>query len=686
MTGQVGSRGGPAAMPRQLPLVPRHFAGREDELRRLESIAQDTAAGTSRIVAIEGSAGIGKTTLALHWASSIAHRFADGQLYVDLQGADLSSDVVSADDASYGFLIALGIAPDRIPASLTERSALYRSVLADKDVLIVLDNARDSEHVRPLLPASAGCLVIVTSRSRLTGLVATGGAHSLALSLLTPADARQLLGHAIGLERLERERSAADDIIAHCAGLPLALSIVAARATTRPGFTLAALSEELRDESRRLDALDGGDSATDLRSVLSWSYSNLPADAARLFRLLGLHRGPDVDPPAAASLAAVPVAQARRMLIELSREYLLTEVRPGHYLCHDLLRVYAAELVHAHDDEQQRQAAIHRLLDHYLHATVAASLQVYQHRRQVAPLQPAQPGVAAVQFADHDQALDWLATQAPVLLLAIQQAAAAGLDAHAHQLADAVAVYFARRGRWREMIAAQRFALDAARRLDDPAGQAHAHRNIGLAAAELADHDEAGRHYQRALDLFGTLGDLTGAAQTQLGVSRALDKVGRHREALTHAKKASDLYKAAADSIGQANALNSVGWCYSQLGEAKQALAACEAALILAQTNKNRWVEGAIWDSLGRAHRLVGNYDRASHAHHQALGICREIGDRPHEAETLIHIGELELGAGKVDYAREAWQAALDIRTELGHPDTAEVRSMLESIPRRRSR
>jgi tetratricopeptide (TPR) repeat protein len=682
--GQAGGHGGPAATPRQLPLVPRHFAGREEELRQLDSIVEDAAAGTSRIVAIEGSAGIGKTTLALHWAGRIADRFPDGQLYVNLQGADPSSDVVTADDASYGFLVALGIPPDRIPATLTERSALYRSVLADKDVLIVLDNARDSEHVRPLLPASAGCLVIVTSRSQLTSLVATGGAHSLALSLLTPADARQMLARAIGQVRLMREQSAADDIIAHCAGLPLALSIVAARAATRPGFTLSALSEELRDESRRLDALDGGDSATDLRSVLSWSYRNLPADAARLFRLLGLHRGPEVEAAAAASLAAVPVAQARRMLLDLSRGYMVTEVRPGHYTCHDLLRVYAAELVQSHDDPQQRQAAIYRLLDHYLHATIAASLQVYPHRRQVSAAPAAQPDVIRVEFAGHDQALDWLATQYPVLLLAIQQAVAAGLDTHAHQLADAVAVYFARRGRWREMIAVQRFALDAAGRLDDRVGQAHAHRNIGVAAAELADHGEAGHHYQRALDLFEALDDLAGAAQTHLGLSRAMDRVGRHRDALGHAKQASDLYKAAADSIGQANALNSVGWCYSQLGEGKQALAACEAALILAQTTKNRWVEGAIWDSLGRAHRLVGDYDRASHAHRQALDICREIGDRPHEAETLLHIGELELGAGNVDRAREAFQAALDIRAEISHPDTAEVRKMIEGLPRRR--
>ncbi|HZM78911.1 MAG TPA: tetratricopeptide repeat protein [Candidatus Limnocylindrales bacterium] len=667
--------------PRQLPPAVRHFAGRDEQLRRLERfLADGPTTGAVRIVAIEGGAGIGKTTLALQWGSRIADRFPDGQLYVNLQGADPSGNVLSAEEASYGFLLAMGIAPERIPAPLTARSALYRSVLADKKVLIVLDNARDAEHVRPLLPGWAGCLVIVTSRSQLTSLVATGGAFSLALDVFSSDEARQMLGRSIGEARLAREQSAVDDIVAHCAGLPLALSIVAARAATRSSFTLSSLSVELRDESRRLDALDGGDSAADVRSVLSWSYRSLPPDAARLFRLLGLHPGPDVDAPAAASLAGVPVAQARRMLLGLSREYLVTEHRPGRFISHDLLRVYAGELVTMHEDLTERQAASDRMFDHYLRAAIAASLLVYPHRRGVASLPPARPDVALVELGDHDQALEWLATQCPVLLRVIQQAVAAGLDSHAQQLAGAVAVFHARHGRWSEMAAVQQIALEAAQRLGDRAGQAHAHRNIGLAVAEMADHGEAGRHYEKALQLFDALGDLTGAAQTHLGLSRAMDRVGRPDRGLVHAKRASDLYKMAADSIGQANALNSVGWCYAQIGDGRQARAACEAALILAQKNNNRWVEGAIWDSLGRAHHLVGDHNSARQAHQHALDICREIGDRPHEADTLIHIGELELAMGNADQARQAWQTALAVRVEINHPDPAEIQAMIDSI------
>ena len=404
--------------------------------------------------------------------------------------------MVSVEDASFVFLEALGIVPERIPASLTARSALYRSVLADKRVLVVLDNARDAEHVRPLLPGSARCLVIVTSRSQLTGLVATGGAFSLALDVLSPDESRQMLSRGIGEARLARERSPVDDIVARCAGLPLALSIVAARAATRPSFALSALSAELRDESRRLDALDGGESAADVRSVLSWSYRSLAPDGARLFRLLSLHPGPDVDAAAAASLAGVPVAQARRMLLDLSREYLVTEHRPGRFACHDLLRVYAGELVKVHNDNAERTAAGDRLFDHYLHAAIAASLLVYPQRRVAATLAPAQPDVALVEFGDHDEALEWLAIQYPVLRLVIQQAVAAGLDSHAHQLAGAVAVFLARHGRWPEMTAVQQVALETAQRLGDQAGHAHAHRNIALAAAEMADCGEAGHHYE----------------------------------------------------------------------------------------------------------------------------------------------------------------------------------------------
>lgn len=671
----------PAMVPRQLPAAARHFSGRKDELARLTAFAAAGArAGTLRLVAIEGSAGIGKTALALHWGNRMSSHFPDGQLYVNLQGADPSGCVVTADDAVYRFLEALSVATDRIPTSLAGRSALYRSVLADRQVLIVLDNARDAEHVRPLLPGAAQCLVVVTSRSRLTSLVATEGAYSLTLDLFSPKEAGQFLSRTLGQARLTREPRAVANIVAHCAGLPLALSIVAARAAARPAFTLAVLSEELDDANRRLDALDGGDSATNIRSVLSWSYRNLSPDTARLFRLLGLHRGPDIDPAATASLAGVPVPVARSMLLDLSREYLVTEHKPNRFSSHDLLRVYAAELVYIHDSDRQRRAATFRLLDHYLRAAVGASLALYPHRRDVVALPTAQPDVVLAEFADHDQALNWLTAQLPVLLLAIRQAVTAGLDTHANQLACAVAVLLARQGRWPEIVSVEQVALDAARRMNDGTARAHAHRNIGLAAAEMGDHATSGYHYRCALDLFDALSDRAGAAHTHLGLSRAMDKMCRYGDALAHAKQATDLYEAAADPIGQANALNSLGWCYTHVGDGQQALAACEAALILAQKTNNRWVESAIWDSLGRAHKLLGEPTKSRAAHQNALDICREIGDRPHEADTLVHIGEIERAMGNTGKARAAWRAALAIRTEINHPDADEVRRLIEQL------
>lgn len=314
------SRPEPASIPRQLPSAPHSITGRDRELASLEAIsAAGRRSSAAVICTVSGTAGVGKTALALHWAHHIAARFPDGQLYVNLRGFDRQRVVTNPLEALRGFLDALGIPAHAIPADLDGQAALYRSVVADKRMLVVLDNARDAEQVRPLLPASPGCLVLVTSRARLAGLVATEGARPLTLDVLTASQARQLLEARIGSDRVRHEPEALDEIVGLCAGLPLALVIVAARAACHPQFTLAALAGELRDSRARLDALAGDDQATDVRSVLSWSYDALTPAPARMFRLLGRHPGPDVSAAAAASLAGVPLREARLLLNELVR-------------------------------------------------------------------------------------------------------------------------------------------------------------------------------------------------------------------------------------------------------------------------------------------------------------------------------------------------------------------------------
>ena len=353
---QVGQTGpGPGAAvavalpapPRQLPPATRHFAGRAEELRALEDLLGQVtpAPGPAVISAIGGTAGVGKTTLALHWARRAAARFPHGQLYRDLRGFGPLRAPVQPAEAVHGFLTALGVPSAAIPACPEARVGLYRSVLADRSVLVVLDNARDAGQVRPLIPSGPGCLTLVTSRENLTGLVASEGASMLTLDMFTDAEAGELLAGWLGAGRLEGEPAAVADLIGLCAGLPLALSIVAARAAINPHLPLTCLTADLHQA--RLDALTTGDGATDIRAVFSWSYQALSLPAARLFRLIGAHPGPDITPAAAASLAGVPLGEAHRALGELAGAHLLAQRGPGRFACPGLLRLYAAEQARA---------------------------------------------------------------------------------------------------------------------------------------------------------------------------------------------------------------------------------------------------------------------------------------------------------------------------------------------------
>jgi NB-ARC domain len=441
------------------------------------------------ISVISGTAGVGKTALALHWAHRARARFPDGQLYVNLRGFDPGGTALVPGEAVRGFLDALEVPDVRIPGGLSAQAGLYRSQLAGKRVLVVLDNARDSEQVRPLLPGSPGCMAIVTSRNDLTGLTAVDGAHPLTLRRPTDAEARDLLSRRVGLSRVASEPDAADEIIARCARLPLALAIAAARAAARPDFPLAAIATELSEAGRALDAFDGGDLATDVRAVFSWSCHALSGGAARLFRLLGLHPGRDIGVDAAASLAAVPPGQARALLVELTRVHLLAEHRPGRYTCHDLLRAYAAEQAHAQVSQGARDAAVCRVLDHYLHTANGAAVPPDPYAWPLVVTAP-QPEVTVTELVSADGLLSWLVTEHATLLGAVQLAAVAGLAAHAWQLAWHLTWFLLRRGLWEEQARACRAALAAAHRAGDATGQAYATHSLALGYARAGrSHD-----------------------------------------------------------------------------------------------------------------------------------------------------------------------------------------------------
>ncbi|MGH3157300.1 MAG: AfsR/SARP family transcriptional regulator [Streptosporangiaceae bacterium] len=649
---QVGSdRLPPAAqdtiVPRQLPAATRHFAGRTEELKTLARLAREVAetSHTPVIAVIEGTAGIGKTTLALRFAHEVAGQFPDGQLYVNLRGFDPAGPPMPPAEAIRLFLGALATPATRIPADLAGQGALYRSVLAGKRMLVLLDNTRDVDQVRPLIPASPGCMVIVTSRSELTSLVATEGALPLTLDVLSGAEARELLTRHLGAQRVEGDRRAVNELIGLCARLPLALSIAAARTASRPQVPLSALTTDLRDARRRLDALDAGHAAANVRAVLSWSYQQLDAPAAQLFRLLGLRTGPDISAAAAASLAGLPLAEGHRRLAELTRAHLLAETAAGRFASHDLLRAYAADLTQSADSAAERRAAIGRLLDHYLHTAYSAALKLHPVRRPVT-LTPLLPGAAPEQIADAGQALSWFEAECGDLMTATGRALDDGFDTHAWQIPWTLSRFLEMRGRWQDWASIGQIALAAAQRLGDQAVQASAHQRLGYAIARLGRYEDAHSHLQLALSIYTERDDRAGQAQVQASVAITLSFQGRYHEALDHAQHALTSYTVAGDLPGQALALNTVGWFYAELGDYPQALSACGRALDLFRELGSQEDMALTLDSLGYAHQQAGHFAEATACYQQALDLHREIGSRWGVAETLGHLGDVRHAAG----------------------------------------
>jgi tetratricopeptide (TPR) repeat protein len=667
------------AVPHQLPAAIPHFSGRAAELAALtELLDSGPEAGTVVISAIGGTAGVGKTALAVHWAHQVCDRFPDGQLYVDLRGFDPAGTPVDPADAVRRFLDAMAVPPQRIPADLDAQAALYRSLLAGKQMLVVLDNARNAEQVRPLLPGSPGSLVLVTSRAPLTGLVAAEGAHPLSLDLLSTVDARELLARRLGVGRIAAEAETANEVVDLCARLPLALAVVAARAATRPDLALDTLAAELRQAQHRLDAFDTSDAVTEVRAVFSWSYRALTPQAARLFRLLGLHPGPDISAPASASLAGLPPTQTRQLLGELTGANLLLESTPGRYTFHDLLRAYAIERAHAIDTDDQRHAATHRTLDHYLHTAYAASWLVNPQRDPIA-LTPPAPATTPEHPADYAQAMDWFTTEHHVLLAAVDHAAL-GFDTHVWQLARTLSTYLNRRGHWHDHAIVQHAAVAAARRLADPSAQAHAHRRLAEAYIYLGRYDDAHTHLRDAFDLATLAGDQVAQAHTQHRLSYLWERQGHPAEALEHAQQALSLFLAAGHRVGEARALNAIGWYHSLLGNHEQALTHDQEALALHRVLGDRYGQANTLDSLGYAYHHLGRHAEAVTSFQNALDLRRDLGDTYWEAETLANLGDTHHATGNLDAARTAWQQALTIFRNLDHPDAGQVQTKLEAL------
>jgi DNA-binding SARP family transcriptional activator/tetratricopeptide (TPR) repeat protein len=659
-------------VPAQLPGDVYGFAGRVEALAVLDKLLT----GTVVISAVSGTAGVGKTALAVHWAHRVAGAFPDGQLYVNLRGFDPGGQVMTPAEAVRGFLDALGVAPERVPASFDAQIDLYRGLLARKRLLVVLDNARDAEQVRPLLPGTPTALTMITSRNRLADLDA---AVPVNLDVLSTVESRDLLARRLTAERLSAEPDVLDEIIARCARLPLALTIVAARAQVT-GLRLAALAAELGRAGERLDALDTGDPASQVRAVFSWSYQALSPAAGRLFRLLGLHPGPDISVPAAASLAGLALPEARDLLAGLERTNLVVEQVPGRYTFHDLLRAYAAELAESVEPAGERREAVRRMLDHYVYSGYGASLVLFPTRGSFGLTTPG-PGVAAEQPpADQAQALAWFGAEHAILIRLIDSATEHGLDVYVLRLAWIMHDYLDRQGHWHDSRETKRAAVAVAVRTGDSLGEAHMRRLIAGAYIRLARYDEARAELEPALLLYRQAGEVANEGHAEHSLGFLAEAQGRPAEALAHSYRALELHRAGDNRTGVGSAYAAVGWYHALLGQYEEALAACEQALEISRALDHRIAIGAISHSLGYIHRKRGRHAESLDAYRRALLVFREAGDRQYEADTLTELGEVHQQAGDPGGARDAWEQALQIFTELDHAGIQTVRGKLAAL------
>ncbi|WP_206061434.1 AfsR/SARP family transcriptional regulator [Nonomuraea basaltis] len=691
-----------------LPYDIPDFAGRTTDLERIAGHRPSVP-----ILAIDGMAGIGKTALAIHAAHRLAGSYPDGQLFVDLQAHTAGHEPVEAGVALETLLRQLGVPAERVPASVTARAALWRAELAERRTVIVLDNAADTAHVRPLLPGASGSLVLITSRRRLIDL---DGAHALSMDVLPAKDGVELFTSIVG-ERAKAEPSAVLDVLQLCGFLPLAVRIAAARLRHRPRWTVAYLADRLRDERRRLAELSTPDRG--VAAAFTLSYVHLEAERQRMFRLLGVHPGRDIDAYAAAALAGVPAGDAEMLLEDLLDAHVLVQHEPGRYTFHDLLREHARATASAEETSDARHDALTRLFDHYRSTAAAAIGLLYPFGRLRRPAIP-ETGSETVPFRDDAEATAWLDAERANLVAAGSHAADgdwpihAGqlattlhpyLDGHAHH-ADAITLHAKaldaarrrgdkaaealalldlawvswRQGRYEESYEICRPALDLCRDLGDPLGQSRAYNTLGNVCLRQHAYERADHHLKHALDLSREIGNRVGEAYTLSNLGISHERQGRYPEALDHHRRALELHRRLGSRNGEARVLDLLGQVYRRQGQYEQARDHHRQALELYRELGNRNDEAAPLNGLGEAARSLGDHSQAAAHHSDALAIARELGDRPEEARAHEGLAHVHRDRGGLEPARDHAKRALDLYTDLGVPDAEGVEVFLAEL------
>jgi DNA-binding SARP family transcriptional activator/tetratricopeptide (TPR) repeat protein len=661
----------PRRVPAQLPADVAAFTGRAGEVAEVDALLSGYSEMEGPqpeptavvITAVSGTAGVGKTALALRCAHRAAGRFPDGQVYLNLRGYDPDQPVKAA-DALARLLHTLGVAASDIPLDADERAALYRTGIAGRRMLIVLDNAATVEQVRPLLPGTPSCAVLVTSRDSMAGLVAVHGAHRVSLDPLPTDDAMALLRRLVG-SRVDAEPESALALAEQCAGLPLALRVAAELAASRPTTPLSDLVAELADGQRRLHMLNaGGDPRGAVTAVFSWSVRHLPPDAAAAFGLLGLHPGADFDAYAVAALAGTSLDDARRIQGVLARAHLVHPAGQGRCGMHDLLRAYATGLATAGDPAQDPQAALGRLLDYYLATASAAMRPLYPAEAHYRPrVRPASTPVPAL--TDPDTARTWLDTELPNLVAVVAYAAAHGWTTHATRLAATLFSYLDG-GHHTDALTVHTHAHQAAQEAGDPDGQALALLGAAAAHRRLGHYGPAADHYERALPMFRQAGDEHGEARALNGLGTVERRLGQYGPAVEHHEQALALFRRTGDQHGEANALNNLGLLWRRLGDYVRAADHHRQALILYRQTRDRDGEAHTLNNLGLIEQQLGEHRPAAEHHEQALAQFRALGHRDGEASALDNLGIVHTRLSQPEEAIWYFEQALTIVREIG--------------------
>ena len=670
-------------VPAQLPADIADFTGRESHLERLRALlASGSNPGNPtavNIAGVVGTPGLGKTVLAVHAAHEVRREFPDGQLFVSLLGG--SQQPAKPDEVLARLLRDLGVEPGRIPASLDERAALYRTRLTDRRILIVLDDARDSAQLRPLLPGSASCAVIVTSRHWLADLA---GSRLVDLDVLDDNEAEQMLTRIIGTDRAVAEPGPLREVLNACGGLPLAIRIAGARLAARRGWAVRTLASRLADQQRRLDELTTGDLA--VRACFEVSFTSLPppaspgdVNATQVFRLLGLWQGPYISLQAATALLGQPQDAVADALEELVDTHLLESPAPEWYRFHDLLRVYAAERAKAEETREVTRAAITRLLQWYLR-TADAAVSVINPNRDRVPLDTAQLSQAALDFETADEALAWSARERANLVAATRQAAAEELHDIAWKLPVALMLCFDLHGYRAEWLATHEVALASAQAVGDRSGEAWTLNNIGIVLSQQRAPD-ADTYFERALAIRQDLGDLRGQAQSANNLAFSYQFRGLHERAVQPLRDALALQRAVSHRYGEAVALCNLGEAYLELGRYAEAIACEQDALAIVQEIDSPRLEGYVLQHLGRARRDSGSLEDGAALLEQALASHRAQGDKYGEAEDLQHLGGARARTGRTADARRLLERAAELFEGLGDDShVASIRSALNGL------